>query len=200
MANKEVFIPVNGFCGLYEVSNHGRVKSLPKSGGNGYKSKILKQEVRANGATDYNRVSLCVNGKVKRFFVHRLVAIHFIKNPQDKKCVNHIDNNGLNNNINNLEWCTHKENSAHSAKQGRHIKAVTMGSKAASTNRMKETKSKCQSILKDRFVSINKGKHGNVITFKCVCGDELTRRSGSVIIKRGGICKKCRKILASSSS
>ena len=191
MDNKEIFIPVNGFNDLYEVSNHGRVKSLPKSGGNGYKSKILKQEVRANGATDYNRVSLCSGGKVKRFFVHRLVATHFIENTKNKRCVNHIDNNGLNNNVKNLEWCTHKENSAHSVKQGRHLRAVIMGSNAASANRMAETKTKCQVILKDRFISISKGEHGNVIRFNCVCGDELVRRSDSVVIARGGVCSEC---------
>ena len=191
MDNKEVFIPVNGFYGLYEVSSHGRVKSLPKGDGNGNRERMLKQEVRANGSTDYNRVSLCANGKVTRCFVHRLVAIHFIDNPEGKKCVNHIDNNGLNNNVNNLEWCTHKENSAHSVKQGRHVKAVTMGSKTASANRIKETKAKCKSILKNRFISISKGKWGSVIAFNCICGDELTRRSDSVIIKRGGICSEC---------
>lgn len=51
--------------------------------------------------------------------VHRLVAKYFIPNPQQKPCVNHIDNNTENNNVLNLEWVTHKENTAHCIKQGR---------------------------------------------------------------------------------
>lgn len=59
------------------------------------------------------------NAKQRALSVHRLVARYFIPNPHDKPCVNHIDNNTQNNVVTNLEWVTHKENSAHAVKQGR---------------------------------------------------------------------------------
>ena len=52
-----------------------------------------------------------INGKCIRFLAHRLVAMAFLENPNDYPCVNHKDENPLNNNVDNLEWCTHKYNS-----------------------------------------------------------------------------------------
>ena len=68
--------------------------------------KELKQFI-ANG---YQNVKVKVNGTFKAIRVHRLVAIAFIPNPDNKKCVDHIDGNKLNNNANNLRWCTIGEN------------------------------------------------------------------------------------------
>ncbi len=62
----------------------------------------------------YKWVQLRINWKRKFMQIHRLVAIHFINNPENKLCVNHIDWNWFNNNIENLEWCTHSENELHS--------------------------------------------------------------------------------------
>lgn len=61
-------------------------------------------------SSGYYQVNLYKNSKVKRFLVHRLVALHFICNPRLLNVVNHIDNNKLNNKASNLEWCTQKEN------------------------------------------------------------------------------------------
>lgn len=57
--------------------------------------------------------------KPRAIAVHRLVARHFIENPNGKPCVNHKDNNTQNNNVSNLEWCTHAENTDHARKQNR---------------------------------------------------------------------------------
>lgn len=68
----------------------------------------------------YCRVTMRgVDGEYKKHSVHRLVAMAFLDNPENKPCVNHIDNCPSNNFYDNLEWCTHKENSQHSVKQGR---------------------------------------------------------------------------------
>ena len=103
---KEVWKDVKGFAGYYQVSNLGRVKSLKYN-----KTRFLKKEI-AKGK--YNRVTLSKENKTTRFQVHRLVASHFISNPNNKPCVNHKDGNGFNNSVENLEWCTYSENERHS--------------------------------------------------------------------------------------
>ena len=105
----------------YEVSNLGNVrrKNCVITYSNGliykYKQKYLNQELTKRGKTsEYRRVTLSKNGIVKRFQVHRLVAVMFIDNIENKPCVNHIDGDGLNNKVSNLEWCTYSENERHS--------------------------------------------------------------------------------------
>lgn len=126
----EIYKDIEGYESLYQISNLGNVKSLPKSDGNGYKERQLKLEVITHNHTAYYRVSLSKDGDVKRYSVHRLVANAFIDNPEDKPYVNHIDNNGCNNLVNNLEWCTHIENMQHSSKQGRQDEVRKLGGEA----------------------------------------------------------------------
>lgn len=101
----------------YQVSNFGSVrrKSCQIVYSNGmicnYKDKSIRLE-KINKR--YKRVTICKNNTPKRFQVHRLVAIHFIENPENKPCVNHIDGNPSNNHVSNLEWCTYSENELHS--------------------------------------------------------------------------------------
>ena len=95
---------VVGYEGIYEVSNYGKVRNV-KTG------RILKLGKSKNG---YLRVGLHKNGKQKYFLVHRLVAIAFIPNPDNKETVNHIDEDKTNNHVCNLEWMTQKENTRHS--------------------------------------------------------------------------------------
>ena len=86
--------------GIYEVSNTGKVRSLKTN-------KILKLNKNKSG---YIYACLCVNGVKKLVRVHREIAKSFIPNPNNLKEVNHIDGNKLNNNLENLEWCTREHN------------------------------------------------------------------------------------------
>lgn len=101
----------------YEISTYGRVRRneccIVYSNGivSNYKEKLLTQELNR---IKYHRVTLSQNNIQKRFQTHRLVAEYFIPNPKNKPCVNHIDGNGMNNNVSNLEWCTYSENERHS--------------------------------------------------------------------------------------
>lgn len=98
---EEIWKPIDGYDGLYEISNRGQVCSAYGKG------KILKPMLSNSG---YERVDLFKNKKRKQFSIHRLVAEAFVKNPTDKPFVNHKDENKTNNRAENLEWVTHKEN------------------------------------------------------------------------------------------
>ena len=108
--------------GYYEVSNLGKVRSLDHYASNGkannvlYKGKILKGWL--DGKEHYLQVTLSKNNIKTKHQIHRLVAKAFIPNPDNKPEVNHIDCNKLNNTIDNLEWCTSKENKDHALKNG----------------------------------------------------------------------------------
>lgn len=113
----EVWKPVVGYEGEYEVSNYGRVKSLSRyallKNSNGklpVKEKILKLNRTKFG---YEIVGLRKNKRPKYFSVHRLVAQLFVSNPHNKPYVNHMDMVRNNNTALNLEWCTHSENIKH---------------------------------------------------------------------------------------
>lgn len=111
----------------YEISNYGNVrrKECVVIYSNGikanYNQKSIKQE---NVRYGYKRVTLSQNNIQKRYQVHRLVALHFISNKQNKPCVNHIDGNTSNNYVSNLEWCTYSENEIHSYKKLGKINAI----------------------------------------------------------------------------
>lgn len=115
---KEMWEDIVGFEGLYQISSIGRVKSLSrevlKSNG---RIHTVKESIRALHETKdgYLRVRLGDNLSGKSFLVHRLVAEHFLENPQKKLEVNHIDENKKNNCVTNLEWCTREENVKHSS-------------------------------------------------------------------------------------
>lgn len=109
----EIWKDIKGFEGLYQVSNLGRVKSLERiiTRKNGItlpiKEKILQYGIDRKG---YYFVGLYKNGKGENKSIARLVAEAFISNPDNKPEVNHINTIRTDNRIENLEWCTHKEN------------------------------------------------------------------------------------------
>ena len=76
-----------------------------------YYEKLMQVSDNGKG---YKIVGLTKNGKTKKFYIHRLVAMAFIPNPNNYKYINHIDRNTSNNNYYNLEWCTAKQNVNHS--------------------------------------------------------------------------------------
>lgn len=87
----------------YLINQKGTVRRIK----DGY---IIKPRFDKEG---YSRVCLAVNKKNRMFRVHRLLALAFIPNPESKPCVNHKDGIKGNNDLSNLEWCTHKENFEH---------------------------------------------------------------------------------------
>lgn len=98
----------------YSVSSAGVVRN-DKTG------RILKPGKNKNG---YFMVGLCKNGECKSLDIHRLVALHFISNPENKRCVDHADGNPLNNKLENLRWATISENNINSKMQSRNKSGV----------------------------------------------------------------------------
>lgn len=121
---QEVWKPVKGFEGIYEVSTFGCVRGIerkiickngsPKT----IKAKILNPKISNSG---YFEVNLHCLNKQKMRYVHRLVAEAFIPNPENKEEVNHIDENKTNNRAENLEWVTRVENAHHGTGEKRRV-------------------------------------------------------------------------------
>jgi hypothetical protein len=117
----ETWKDILNYEGLYQVSDLGSVKSLNRVTRHSHnlKERILKCRLDSKG---YFYVSLCKDAVVHNFRVHRLVAIAFIVNPNNKSCINHKDGVKINNEPYNLEWCTYKENTRHKDRVlGKHV-------------------------------------------------------------------------------
>ena len=117
----EIWKDVVGYEGLYMVSNLGRIKSLGND--RTRKDKILNPIKNRNG---YLKVSLCKNGKQKAYYIHRLVAQAFVQNDSlFNTDINHKDENPLNNNAENLEWCDRSYNINYGTRNERCAKSNT---------------------------------------------------------------------------
>ena len=102
----------------YKITRDGKVISLKHN-----KEREIKGYIDKDG---YRRVLLHIDGKRRKFFVHRLVAQQYIENPENKPQVNHKDGNKLNNNVENLEWVTNKENIRHAELKGLRTHEVAL--------------------------------------------------------------------------
>lgn len=106
---EEIWKPVVGYEEYYEVSNTGRVRTIPRivyTNNGGYINIGRAIKTPMLHYKGYLQVRLKVNNRPKTFFVHRLVAESFIPNPNGYKYVNHIDEDKTNNSVENLEWCS----------------------------------------------------------------------------------------------
>lgn len=155
----EIWKEIPGSGGKYQISNYGNVYSLINN----------VQLKGVNNGNGYLRVKL----NERLFYIHRLVAMAFIPNPKGYKEINHKDENKLNNNADNLEWCSHKYNMKFGTRNKRAIdntkKSViqyTMSSKyVCSYNSIVEAAGK-MSISKGNIVSVLKGNRKSAGGYK----------------------------------
>ena len=147
---EEVWKDIEGYEGLYKISNLGNVKSIYFN--HTKNEKLLSPKLNNTG---YLIVHLYKNGVGKFFQVHRIVATSFLNNPNNFTIVNHMDEDKQNNRVDNLEWCTHKYNVQYSVKLNKH----------RSRN---SRKGKFGAYKHDKAV-IQKNKHGSIVcTYKNV--------------------------------
>lgn len=148
----EIWRDIPEYEGLYQVSNLGRIRRGER---------IKKPHVDHGG---YLTVWLSKHSKMKCLKVHRIVALSFIPNPENKRTVNHIDGDKQNNRIDNLEWATHSENISHAVKTG--LRTVTeaqrkaaseTGKKTCDQNRPKKAVFFIKDGVKHRFESAHAG-------------------------------------------
>lgn len=118
MKSNEIWKPIKGFEGLYEVSNLGNIRKIVGKNQFG-KYKLFKEIKPYKNEKGYLRVGLSKNNKRIIKKLHRLVAETFLVNPNNYPCANHIDSNRTNNEVENLEFCTHKQNIQHAYKNHR---------------------------------------------------------------------------------
>lgn len=152
---KEVWKDIEGYEGLYQISNFGNVKSLDrKVNAKNNKKRLIKGtflKLRFNNR-NYNIVSLYKNNIQEVRFIHRLVAETFIPNPENKPEVNHIDGDKQNNKIDNLEWCTRTENNKHAWKTGLNKVSDNQKKAAAQSAKKRFSKKIIQYDLKGNFI------------------------------------------------
>ena len=158
----EIWKDIKGYEGIYQVSNMGRVKSLDRLDNKGRKTHGHILKVKHDGG-GYCQVALSKNGKQIYPKVHRLVALHFIPNVDNKPQINHKDEDKENNAADNLEWVTSKENANYGT---RNIRCYQNRDYAAIGNKISKSlrdTGKCRAVVQ-YDLSMNKIAEYETIT------------------------------------
>jgi hypothetical protein len=129
----EVWKDVPGYENLYQASTMGRLKSVPDQSGK-YSFRLGNVLKRRIGKAGYPYYTVFNSGNSKTVKEHRMVAIAFIPNPENKPCVNHINGIKHDNRVENLEWVTYSENSLHANLNKLRVNAKGANSKKAALN------------------------------------------------------------------
>lgn len=161
--NMEKWLDIHGYTGFYQVSDLGRVKSMPRtmiSDKDGKRRTYEGQVITLVPTKDgYMKASLWINGECKRLSVHRLVADAFLENPEHLPVVNHRNGDKHCNEVTNLEWVTYSYNTAHAHRSGlvdtakgeRHHKTTLTEKDVLKIYALAHSKKKTQKQIAEEF-------------------------------------------------
>lgn len=130
---EEIWKDIPQYEGLYQVSNFGRVKSVERYKQNHNSLQLIPEKIKAQSVkpNGYQVVNLYKNNKGRNEYVHRLVAMAFIPNPDNLPQVNHKDEDKANNVVDNLEWCTNTYNQQYGTKLKRQGETLLLNGKTS---------------------------------------------------------------------
>ena len=191
-----IWKPIDNFTN-YAVSNTGLVKNIRKD-------KLLAFSIKKCTNTSYQRVTLFKEGHRNYRSVHQLVARAFLPNPNHLPSIDHIDTNGLNNNLSNLEWVTHSTNIRRSFKTNpEKYNICSRAGKAAAIVMQKKAEQRYEKMLGIRFIKFYPQEtiHKDAaVCYACTCG---TIRIASIMWKElrnhKGKCPVCTNTVNRSS-
>lgn len=112
----EIWLDIPGYENIYQASNCGRIKSLQRMVNNNGGARFINERIM-RPCLDYHgyyRLELSNLGIRRKYFVHQLIAVTFLPNPNNYKIINHKDGKKINNKPNNIEWCDYSHNEKHS--------------------------------------------------------------------------------------
>jgi len=149
---------------VYEVSSTGVVRRIASR-------KVIKAR---NNMCGYPLVSLCMNGIERTVAVHRIVALSAIDNPENKRCVNHINGIKHDNRVANLEWCTHSENMKHSYS--------VLGRKGSQSGRFGSESTSAQPV--EQFCLVT-----GIVLNRFECSEDAERKFGFIAAAIRRVCR-----------
>lgn len=161
----EVWRPVKGYEGLYEVSNLGNLRSLDRHLMNGNRYCLLKGKPKKvfHDSNGYLRTTLYKNSQEKKYSVHRLVAEAFIPNPSNLPCIDHINTVKDDNKVENLRWCTAAGNMANPISRKKHLEGLR---RSISERTEKANATKAAKYPYDYIMGV--GRNGEPLYFRSV--------------------------------
>lgn len=181
----------------YEASKCGNVRRIGKS-------KNLSTSKKTTPTNTYLRITLFKEGERHYHQLHRIIALTHLPNPLELSQVDHIDNDGTNNRIENLEWVSPSENIKRSFNRNpKKLLVCSSGGKQAAITMENKLINRLQLLLKSRFVqfhSAGKLHKDPAITYNCECGNQRTAVAGwKEIRNHGGKCPQCTNTVKRSS-